>query len=87
MFRRRHHTVLKSFHVFLRTNVVYTSRLPCTKPRYRSLSTGSAPISTKRPSVNPWILYPATGLLLGGAGYWYALTGDINGLMCCQPPG
>ncbi|KAH0827817.1 hypothetical protein J3R83DRAFT_3442 [Lanmaoa asiatica] len=72
MSRRGHHTVFKSFRVFLHANVAHTSRPLRTKPRCRLLSTGAStntPTSTKRPSANPWILYPAIGLLLGGAAY------------------
>lgn len=72
MSRHGHHAVFKSFQGLLHANVVHTPRLLRTKPRYRPLSTGTKatnPSSTKRPSANPWILYPATALLLGGAGY------------------
>lgn len=69
MSRRSHRTVFKSFQLFLHANVVHSSRLSRTGPKYRPLSTGAAPISTKRSSAKPWILYPATALLLGGAGY------------------
>lgn len=67
MSRRGYHcAVFKSFRVF-QANVVLTA-----KPRYRPFSTESiadTPISKKRPSVNPWIIYPASALLLGGASY------------------
>ncbi|KAN0091092.1 ABC1 family domain containing protein [Tylopilus felleus] len=66
------YTVFKSLQVFLHENAVHTSRLPRTKPKYRPLSTGTKTVassSTKLPSANPWLLYPAAALLLGGAGY------------------
>jgi len=66
---RGHRTVFKSL-AFLHENAFHTSWLPRTKPRYRPLSTGTKtdnPGSTKH--ANSWILYPATALLLGGAGY------------------
>jgi hypothetical protein len=69
MSRHGHHAVFKSFQGFLHANVVHTSRLPRTKPGCHPLSTGTKTDTTKRPSANSWILYPATALLLGGAGY------------------